>query len=143
MSEGINQVTIAGHLGADPDLRYGANGGAILKMRIAVGERYKDKSGEWVDKTEWVSAVMFGRRAEGVAKILGKGATVMIVGKLRTTSYEKDGAKRYSTEVAVDSIVLGGGKGQGRPTAQAAPSGEKASEADFGSSDFADLDILF
>ncbi len=118
MSEGINRVIVSGNIGREPDVRATQGGGLVLKFSVAVGERYKDKSGAWQDKTEWVSVVVFGRRAEGLAKLLGKGMPVTVEGKLRTTSYEKDGTKRYSTDVAADTVVLGGSRGAGRPTTE-------------------------
>ncbi len=130
MSEGINRVIVSGNIGRDPDVRATQGGGLVLKFSVAVGERYKDKSGAWQDKTEWVSVVVFGKRAEGLAKLLSKGMAVTVEGKLRTTSYEKDGTKRYSTDVAADTVVLGGSRGAGRPTVD-----EKPSRGGFGGDD--------
>lgn len=108
MSEGLNDVTIAGNLTEAPELRFTQGGGAVLNLRVAIGERFKDREGEWKDRTEYVNAVVWGKRAEGLAKILTKGSFVLVKGALRTTSYEKDGAKRYKTEVSAEKVILSG-----------------------------------
>ena len=100
----LNIVAISGNLGADPDLRNSASGIAILSLRIAVNECRKDQSGEWTDYTNWIDAVMFGTRAEAVSRYLQKGSKVAIEGKLRYSSWEKDGQKRSKLEVIVDEI---------------------------------------
>jgi single-strand DNA-binding protein len=115
VSGGYNRVQLLGNLGADPELRFTQAGGAVLGLRLATTERVKVRD-QWEDKTEWHSVTMFGARAEALAKILAKGATVFVEGSLRTSSYEKDGSKRYKTEVIAREVVLAGGRGQGRPT---------------------------
>lgn len=100
----INRCVISGNLGADPELRSTASGTAILSMRIAVNERRKDQSGEWTDYTNWVDAVMFGSRAESVSRFLQKGSKVAVEGRLRYSSWERDGQKRSKLEVVVDEI---------------------------------------
>ena len=130
MSEGLNKVLLMGSLGADPELRFTQSGQAVLNVRLATSERYKDKGGEWKDKTEWHSVTVWGARAEGLRKILRKGSSVFIEGSLHTSSYEKNGEKRYKTEINASNVVLCGGKGgadterpQGAPPrAAAAPS---------------------
>lgn len=106
MAEGMNQVTLIGNLGADPEIKTGPSGTAVVKLRVATTESYKDKSGEWKEKTEWHPVVGFGRSAEAAAKLLQKGARVAIDGKLTHRTYEKDGQKRYSTEVVANKILL-------------------------------------
>jgi single-strand DNA-binding protein len=96
----MNIAIISGNLGADPELRSG-----VLKLRVATSERMK-KGEEWVDHTEWHSATLFGKRAEALMGILAKGDKVTIQGKIRTSSYEKNGEKRYSTEIIVDDIEI-------------------------------------
>lgn len=111
MSEGLNKVLLMGALGADPELRFTQSGQAVLNIRLATNERYKDKSGEWKDKTEWHTVVVWGPRAEALGKILRKGAQVFVDGSLRTSSFEKNGEKRFKTEVNASNVVLCGGKG--------------------------------
>ena len=121
----INRCVISGNLGADPELRSTASGTAILSMRIAVNERRKDQSGEWIDYTNWVDAVMFGSRAESVSRFLQKGSKVAVEGRLRYSSWERDGQRRSKLEVVVDEIEFmsradGGGYQQGGYRQQAA-----------------------
>jgi len=104
---------LLGNLGADPELRMTSGGLAILKLRLATTERYKDKDGQWQDRTEWHSVTVWGRRGEALAKILSKGSRVFIEGGLRTSSYEKDGEKRYRTEVIASNVILAGSSGGG------------------------------
>lgn len=113
MSEGLNCVHLIGNLGADPEFKMTQGGMAILKLRMAVNERHKDRDGSWKDKTEWVSVVLFGKRAEGLQKYLSKGSSLFVEGRISTSSYEKNGEKRYITQVVADKIILTGGKGGG------------------------------
>lgn len=115
MSNGVNKAILVGYLGADPELRYAQSGGAILNMRLATSESWKGKDGERVEKTEWHTCVMFGTRAEGVSKHLHKGDRIYVEGRIQTRQWEdKQGAKRFSTEIVVNELVfLGGGKREG------------------------------
>ena len=108
MSEGLNRVTLLGNLGADPELRE-TTSGAVLKLRLATSETYLDKQRQRQERTEWHSVVVWGNRATALAKILGKGSRILVEGSLRTSSYEKDGQKRYTTEVNAQNILLQGG----------------------------------
>jgi single-strand DNA-binding protein len=113
MAEGFNRVMLLGNLGADPELRYTKGGQAIMKLRLATTERFKDQSGEWKDRTEWHRVTVWGKRAEGLSKFLTKGSSIFVEGSLRTSSYEKEGQKHYSTEINAFNIVLAGGRGGG------------------------------
>lgn len=114
MAEGLNKVMLLGNLGADPELRMTAGGQAILKLRLATTESYLDKSNTRQERTEWHSVTVWGKRGEALAKILAKGSNIFIEGSLRTSSYEKDGEKRYRTEIVANNILLtGGGRGRG------------------------------
>jgi single-strand DNA-binding protein len=96
----VNKVIILGNLGADPEVRYSQAGTAIANLRVATSERWKDKqSGEQREQTEWHRVVCFARLAEIAGEYLRKGAKVYIEGQLRTSTYEKDGETRYSTEI--------------------------------------------
>lgn len=108
MGEGYNRVLLLGNLGADPELKMTQGGTSVLKIRMATTERYQDKSGVWQDKTEWHSVTVWGKRGESLHKILSKGSTIFVEGSLHTSSYEKDGEKRYRTEVIAKSVILGG-----------------------------------
>jgi len=107
----LNRVILMGHLGADPELRTTADGASLLKIRIATGEAWVDKtSKELQERTEWHDVTLFGNRAEGLARILHKGDCIVVEGSLRTSSWEKDGVKRWRTEVLARDICLTGKK---------------------------------
>ena len=150
MAEGLNRVMLLGNLGADPELRFTQGGQAVLNMRLATTESYLDKDKQRQERTQWHTVVLWGKRAEALGKILGKGSTIFVEGSLRTLSYEKDGEKRYKTEVVASNIILGGrgcggGGGEERPARRAEPRGEEASRAadDFGGGYGPDDDIPF
>jgi single-strand DNA-binding protein len=108
MSEGLNRVMLIGTLGADPELRFTQSGQAVLNMRIATNESYLDKDKVRQERTEWHSVTLWGTRGEALVKILGKGSTIFVEGSLRTSSYEKNGEKRYKTEVVASNVILSG-----------------------------------
>jgi single-strand DNA-binding protein len=114
MAEGLNRVMLLGNLGADPELRMTPGGQAVLKLRLATSETYLDKNKVRQEKTEWHSVVLWGKRAESLSKILSKGDRLFVEGSLNTSSYDdKDGNKRYKTEVKALNVLLNG-KGSGR-----------------------------
>ena len=101
----INKVFISGNLTRDPELRATSGGTSVLDFGVAVNERRKNpQSGEWEDRANFVDCAMFGKRAEAVEKFLSKGQKVAIEGKLRFSSWEKDGQKRSKLSVIVDEI---------------------------------------
>ncbi len=114
MARGVNKVILVGNLGADPETRYTANGAAITSIRIATSESWKDKTtGEQQERTEWHRIKFFGKLAEIAGEYLKKGSQVYVEGKLRTDEYEKDGVKRYSTDVIADEMQMLGSRGGG------------------------------
>jgi single-strand DNA-binding protein len=124
MAEGLNRVMLLGNLGADPELRVTPGGQAVLKLRLATNESYLDRNNVRQERTEWHRVTVWGRRAEALGKILTKGDSLFIEGRLQTSSYEKNGEKRYSTEVVANNIVLPGrgrGEGAGAPREGGAP----------------------
>lgn len=95
----LNRWEGIGRLGNDIELRYMPNGDAVANFNIAVDDSYKDKQGQKVEKTEWVRCVAFGKTAEFLGQWLHKGKRLLAVGKLKTREYEKNGEKRYVTEI--------------------------------------------
>jgi single-strand DNA-binding protein len=110
MTQGLNKVTLFGNLGADPELRMTNTGLAVLSFRLATTEVYFDKNQEKQERTEWHNIVLFGARAEALAKLLSKGSRVLVEGRLQTSSYEKDGIRRHKTEVVATELCFGGGR---------------------------------
>lgn len=121
VSEGYCKVLLLGNVAKDPEFRVGQSGSPVLKVRLACAERYKDRDGEWKDRVEYVNVVLFGKRAEGLARVLVKGSGMFVEGSLRTTSYEKDGQKRYSTDVMANNVLLTGSKPRGESAPRQAP----------------------
>ena len=114
MAEGLNKVMLIGNLGRDPELRYTQGGQPILNMRLATNESYQNRDGERQEKTEWHSVILWGKRGEALGKILSKGSQLCIEGRLQTRSWEdKQGQKRYTTEIVATNVILLGGRGGG------------------------------
>jgi single-strand DNA-binding protein len=107
MGRSVNKVQIIGTLGRDPEMRYMPNGTAVVTVSVATDESYNDKqSGQKVEKTEWHRLTCFGKLAEIISQYLKKGSKAYFEGKLRTNEYEKDGIKRYSTEIVVNDMMM-------------------------------------
>jgi single-strand DNA-binding protein len=125
MSEGLNRCLLLGNLGADPELRMTSGGQAVLKLRLATSETYLDRNKVKQERTEWHSIVVWGKRGEALSKILSKGSRIFVEGGLRTSSYDdKEGKKRYRTEIVANNIILSGGgtrsgKSDGPPSGDA------------------------
>jgi single-strand DNA-binding protein len=102
-----NKVQLIGNLGMNPEVKRLDGGSSLAKFTLATNESYTNKKGERVDKTEWHNIVAWGKTAELVEQLLAKGKEVMIEGKLTSRSYEdKDGNKRYITEVVANEFLL-------------------------------------
>jgi len=109
MADGLNRVMLLGNLGADPELRSTNSGESVLRLRVATNERYQDREKNWQNRTEWHSVTVWGKRAEALHRILSKGSNLFIEGALRTSSYDdKEGVKRYKTEIVAKEIILTG-----------------------------------
>lgn len=119
MSRGINRVILIGNLGADPEVRYMPNGNAVCNVTLATSDSWKDKqTGQQQERTEWHKVVFFGKLAEIVGQYLRKGSKIYVEGRLQTREWEKDGVKRYTTEIVVDmrgtmQMLDGKERGQG------------------------------
>lgn len=106
MSEGLNKVQLIGNLGSDPEFRTTQGGQSVLTLRVATSERYGNKKGERQERTEWHTVIVWGNRAEALSKILHKGDRAYYEGRLQTREWEKDGQKRYKTEIVCDHVLL-------------------------------------
>jgi single-strand DNA-binding protein len=110
----VNKVILIGRLGADPEVRYTQDGAMVTNFRLATDEQWKDKSGERVQRTEWHRIVTFGKLAEICGNYLSKGRLVYIEGRIQTRSWDdKDGNKRYATEIIALNMQMLERKGQG------------------------------
>jgi len=110
-SRSVNKVTLLGHLGKDAETKFTPSGVSRSNFTIATNRRWKDQqSGEWKEETDWHNCVIW--RSENVANYLLKGKQVYVEGRLQTRSWDdKDGVKKYMTEVVVDDLILLGGRG--------------------------------
>jgi len=115
MAKSVNKVILIGNLGKDPEVKYTPSGMAVARFTLATNERFKDKEGNWQDKTEWHNLVAFQRTAEIVGEYLKKGRSCYIEGKLQTSSWDdkESGQKKYRTEIIVNDLVLLGGGREG------------------------------
>jgi len=103
MARGVNKVILIGNVGGDPEVRYMPNGNAVANITLATSDSWKDKqTGQQQERTEWHRVVFFGRLAEVVGEYARKGSKLYIEGRLQTREWEKDGVKRYTTEIVVD-----------------------------------------
>lgn len=104
----INKCQLSGNISRDPEIRQTASGMPVLTFGLAVNDRQKNsRTGEWEDYVNWIDCTMFGKRAESVHKWLEKGKKVFVDGKLRYSSWEKDGQRRSKIEVIVEDIDFG------------------------------------
>jgi single-strand DNA-binding protein len=115
----VNKVILVGNLGRDAELRYTPGGAAVATINMATTEVWNDKSGQRQEKTEWHRVILWGKTAESLTEYLTKGKQIYVEGKLQTRQWDdKDGNKRYTTEIKGDRVVLlGGGGGGGRGAA--------------------------
>lgn len=134
----VNKVIILGNLGKDPEVRFTPGGKALARFPVATSERWTDQDGNRQERTEWHNVVVWGKQAESCGQYLAKGRQVYVEGSLRTRQYDdKDGNRRYTTEVVARDVRFlgtsgaGGAGGGGRSGgSMSAPSGE-----DFGPPD--------
>jgi single-strand DNA-binding protein len=134
MSRGVNKVILVGNLGADPETRYTANGGAITTIRIATSEQWTDKtSGQKQERTEWHRIKFFGRLAEIAGEYLKKGRQVYVEGSLRTDKYtDKEGVERFSTDIIANEMQMLGGTAGGGERGEGGGRGDMPSRAERG-----------
>jgi single-strand DNA-binding protein len=108
-----NRVILVGNLTSDPELRYIPSGTAVTELRMAINDRRKTASGEWVEETTFVDVTLWGRTAEVATEYLNKGSNVLIEGRLKLDTWEKDGKKNSKLRVVGDKMQMLGGRGGG------------------------------
>ncbi len=148
MARGINKVILVGNCGGDPETRYMPSGGAVTNITVATSESWKDKqSGQQQERTEWHRVVFFNKLAEIAGEYLHKGSKVYVEGSLRTRQWEKDGVKRYTTEIVGSDMQMLDSRGSGeysgagqQQAAQSAPSSDSGQAAQGGQSGGAGFD---
>ncbi|HEB59722.1 MAG TPA: single-stranded DNA-binding protein [Gammaproteobacteria bacterium] len=133
MARGVNKVILIGNLGADPEVRYMSNGGAVCNVTLATSESWKDKNtGEQQERTEWHRVVFYRRLAEIVGEYLKKGSKIYVEGKLQTRKWQdKNGQDRYTTEIIANEMQMldsrgGGGNFDSAPASRPEPVAEPA-----------------
>lgn len=152
MARSVNKVILLGRLGKDPETSYLPSGQSVTKFTMATNYSRKDKSGEWKEETDWHNIVAWGKTGEICQQYLTKGSQAYVEGRIQTRSWEdKEGKKRYTTDIVADNIVLlggrgeGGGEAQGRPVQAARGAQKPAAEDEFSQAqpEITDDDIPF
>ncbi|OGC91134.1 MAG: single-stranded DNA-binding protein [candidate division Zixibacteria bacterium RBG_16_48_11] len=118
---GVNKVILVGNLGKDPELRYTPAGQAVATFSLATNRKWKDKDGQMQDQTDWHNIVAWGRQAEIAKEYLKKGSPLFVEGRIQYRTYnDRDGNKRYITEIVAQSVQMLGRKG-GEPGVETPP----------------------
>ena len=128
----VNKVILIGNLGKDPEVRFTTNGRAVARFPIATSEFWNDGDGNRQERTEWHNIIVWGKQGETCGQYLAKGRQVFVEGSIRSRSYDdKDGNKRYVTEIIAQRVrFLGGGGGtRVAPETEGEPSGESSSQS--------------
>jgi len=135
----VNKAILIGNLGKDPELRYTPSGQAVASFSIATSEKYKDKDGNWQERTDWHNIVVWGRQGENVKEYLRKGRPVYVEGRIQTRSYDdRDGNKKWITEIVAQRVQFlggregggGGGRNEQYDDSQAQPVGDQPMVSD-------------
>ncbi|MHB8391640.1 MAG: single-stranded DNA-binding protein [Acidobacteriaceae bacterium] len=115
MAKSVNKVILLGNVGKDPEIKATASGVTVATFSIATSERFKDKTGNWQDRTEWHNLVAYQRTAEIVRDYVKKGNKLYVEGRLQTSSWDDKttGQKKYKTEIIVNDLSLLSGRGEG------------------------------
>ena len=104
---GLNKVMVIGNLGADPEMRYTADGTALTNFRVAASRTYSGRDGERKEETEWFSVVTWQKLAEQCSQFLQKGRKVYVEGRLQTRSWDTpEGERKYRTEVIAERVLF-------------------------------------
>jgi single-strand DNA-binding protein len=133
---GVNKVILIGNLGRDPEIRYTKDGKAVATLNLATTETWNDQNGQRQERTEWHRVVLWGKQAEVAKEYLSKGKQVFIEGRIQTRSWDdREGNKRYTTEVKADQMIMLGGRGEPSAREAAASTGVGPEEPPFQASD--------
>ena len=128
--KGFNQITLAGNLTHDPEVRYTQSGSAVCSTGIAINERRKEGD-EWIEETTFIDITLWDRKAEVAAEYLRKGSPVLVSGRLRIEEWENDGVKRRKANVVVNEMTMLGGDAPAPPKEQySEPVGKPDAPAD-------------
>ena len=130
MSKDLNKVTLIGRLGKDPEMKYTNTGVAFCTFSLATSESYKGENNATVEKTEWHNIVAWRKLAEICSQYLKKGSKIYAEGKIQTSTYEKEGEKRYSTKISLSDMIMLDTKGS---SGQSAASKDKIADEDYSS----------
>ena len=138
----LNKVMLIGNLGKDPEVRYTPAGVAVASFNLATGERFKNKNGEWEERTEWHRVTLWSKLAEIAGEYLAKGKTVYIEGRLQTRKWQDNsGNERYTTEIVGEKMQMLSPKGETRRGGDT--SSEPVSGGGYEEPPFQDDDIPF
>lgn len=144
---GINKVILIGRLGADPELRYTPSGSPVANFRVATSENWVDREGQRQERTEWHRIVAWGKLAELCGEYLSKGRQVYLEGRLQTRQWDdRDGNKRYTTEIVARDVQFLGGRGDAAPSGGRRDAGQSAdadNNFDYGPAPMMDDDVPF
>lgn len=132
----VNKAMVLGNLGKDPEVKFTNSGQAVANFSIATSEQWTDKAtGNKQEKTEWHRIVVWGKTAENCGQYLAKGRQVYVEGRIQTREYEKDGQKRYTTEIVADRVVFLGGKGDSADNSKPHPESSRQASSSSGGVD--------
>lgn len=134
----FNRVILVGNLTRDVEIKYLPTGTAVTEVGLAVNDRRKTATGEWIEETTFVEITLWGRQAEVASEYLGKGSQVLIEGRLKLDTWEKDGHKNYKLRVVGEKMQMLGGRGGGGGGGNAAGSagGGRSQRPEFDESEF-------
>jgi len=139
----LNKVMLIGNLGKDPEVRFTASGQAVTGFSLATSEKFKGKTGEWEERTEWHNITLWGKLAEIAGEYLSKGKTVFIEGRLQTRKWQdKSGNDRYTTEIVGDKMQMLSAKGE-RGSGESTSSPKTSAAGNYEEPPFQDDDIPF
>ncbi len=117
MPKSVNKVILLGNVGKDPEVKFLPSGLPVANLTLATSDRFKDKAGEWQDRTEWHNLTAYQRVAEIIRDYVKKGSKLYVEGRIQTRSWDDQasGQKKYRTEIIVNDVVLLSGRGEGEP----------------------------